>query len=144
MQELKEILQEINSSSDLSVENVVEKIKDELQQKLPDIYSEWESNQFDINHPLIQDHIFSIAIRDSYAKLLELCKKGAETLLCIAAKHGYTKIVENLLENGAKTDVKTGYCKRAPLHSAAQYGHIQVVEVLLKKGAKVDLQDGKG
>lgn len=53
MQELKEILQEINSSSDLSVENVVEKIKDELQQKLPDIYSEWESNQFDINHPLI-------------------------------------------------------------------------------------------
>ncbi len=116
---LRLILQEVNSSPDLSAENVVEKIKDELQQKLPDIYSEWESNQFDINHTF------------------EVLNCG---LLLIAAKNGCGKVVKHLIKSGANVNVQDVW-KKTSLHYSAQYGYMQVVEVLLEEGADVNAQD---
>ncbi len=134
----KAILEEVNSSPDLSKENLIDRIKDKLQQANQLIYGDWEKSKFDINHLFIQDFVLSKLAKDD-EKLLKFFLKQGETLLCVAARHGCIKVVKNLLENAAKIDVKVKY-GTAPLHGAAAYGHTQVVELLLKEGAKVNLQ----
>ncbi len=138
----KAILEEVNSSPDLNKENLIDRIKDELKKRNQLIYDDWKKSEFDINHLFIQDFILSKLAKDD-EELLKLFMNQGETLLCVAARHGCIKAVKNLLENGAKTDIKIKY-GAAPLHESAAYGHTQIVEVLLRKGAKVDLQSEDG
>ncbi|XP_072918547.1 CARD- and ANK-domain containing inflammasome adapter protein [Hemitrygon akajei] len=57
-----------------------------------------------------------------------------ETLLHIAATHGHVKIIEYLLNKGAKLEVKDNK-GQSPLHRAAEKGHTAAAKVLLQAGA---------
>ncbi|QDH19018.1 ankyrin repeat domain-containing protein [Wolbachia endosymbiont of Carposina sasakii] len=119
---LRLILQEVNSSPDLSKENLIDRIKDKLQQENQLIYDEWKKNEFDIN----------------YTFIVLKCN-----LLLIAAENGYEKVVRYLTKNGANVNVQDEW-EKTSLHYSAQHGHAQVVEVLLEEGADVNAQDKDG
>lgn len=63
--------------------------------------------------------------------------KNGRTPLHIAAKEGFTDIIELLIKSSATVDV-LGYEKRTALHEAALNAKYQAVEILLKYGAQVD------
>ncbi|MEE6525879.1 hypothetical protein FKM82_026173 [Ascaphus truei] len=56
------------------------------------------------------------------------------TPLHVASHYGNIKMVNYLLQHGAKVNAKTknGY---TPLHQAAQQGHTHIINVLLQHGA---------
>ncbi|WP_341810393.1 ankyrin repeat domain-containing protein [Wolbachia endosymbiont (group A) of Volucella bombylans] len=119
---LRLTLQEVNSSPDLSKENLIDRIKDKLQQENQLTYDEWKKNEFDIN----------------YTFIVLKCN-----LLLIAAENGYEKVVRYLTKNGANVNVQDEW-EKTSLHYSAQHGHAQVVEVLLEEGADVNAQDKDG
>ncbi|WP_265026857.1 ankyrin repeat domain-containing protein [Wolbachia endosymbiont (group A) of Bombylius major] len=110
----KEILGAVNKETDLSKDNVIDKIKEELK-KYPEEYKKWEEAGFGVNHLFEDDQL---------------------TLLHLAASCGYAKIVNLLIENDASVDVE--YKGVTPLHRAVGGGHTDIVEILVKNGAKVD------
>uniref|UniRef100_UPI00398E5A1E CARD- and ANK-domain containing inflammasome adapter protein n=1 Tax=Pristiophorus japonicus TaxID=55135 RepID=UPI00398E5A1E len=59
-----------------------------------------------------------------------------ETLLHIAAAHGHVKIIEYLLNKGAKIEVRDNK-GQSPLHRAAEKGHIGAAKMLLQAGAHI-------
>ncbi|XP_031621038.1 tonsoku-like protein [Contarinia nasturtii] len=63
-----------------------------------------------------------------------------------AANHGFTEIVELLLDNGATINDKggTGCEGFTPLHDACGNGVLNVVELLLNRGANATLKNDKG
>lgn len=62
-----------------------------------------------------------------------------------AANYGYPKVVEALLEAGARVNDPGGtLCEGiTPLHDALSNGHFSVADVLLDKGASVLVRDKK-
>lgn len=74
---------------------------------------------------------------------LEALNTEGRTALHLAAKYGHLKMVEFLLEKGAKPDAQ-GYDGQTPLHLAAEAGEFQVVAALLAQGASANLQDSVG
>ncbi|MDR2832025.1 MAG: ankyrin repeat domain-containing protein [Rickettsiales bacterium] len=83
----KEILSAVSKETDLSRDNVIEKIKEKLKaENGEDEYKKWEEAGFDVNH------------------LFE-GKDDKLTLLHLAASRGYAKIVNLLIENDASVDV---------------------------------------
>ncbi|MDE5060479.1 ankyrin repeat domain-containing protein [Wolbachia endosymbiont of Drosophila aff. chauvacae BK-2020] len=138
---LKEILQEINDQG-FNKDNIIDKIKDKLQEEDPRVYNGWKDNKFDIDHLFLPGIMLRMIAKDT--KLTGFFIEYERTLLYVAAEHGHIQIVENLLDNGAKTGIKNGYCKEAPLHVAAKHGHIRIVEILSKKEADIDLKNRYG
>ena len=65
------------------------------------------------------------------------------TALHLAALHGHLNVVELLLDNGAKTDVRDSW-NCTPLHNAAGKGHKEIVEELISFGANPDMETLKG
>ena len=97
---------------------------------------------------LHQDSWFLEAVRKNHiADVRALIKMGAdinpqfnvciESPLFLAIYHGHKEMVETLLKNGAKTDIKVsdGYY---PLHFAANLGKKEIVQILINHGANVD------
>jgi len=66
-----------------------------------------------------------------------------EPVLFAAIREGHNAIVELLLDNGAKLNVKGRY-KEPPLHAAAYSGHKDVIALLLRKGADVNRKGAHG
>ena len=56
-----------------------------------------------------------------------------ETALLIAATNGYADAIQELLEHGANTEIRTNGW--SPLNIAAHHGHVDAVRALLKGGA---------
>ncbi len=100
---LRSILQGVNSSLDLSKENLIDRIKDKLQQENQLIYDEWKKSEFDIN----------------YMFVVLKCN-----LLITAAENGYKKVVRYLTKNGANVNVQDKW-EKTSLHYSAQHGHTQ-------------------
>ncbi|WP_265034973.1 MULTISPECIES: ankyrin repeat domain-containing protein [unclassified Wolbachia] len=152
---LRLILQEVNSSPDLSKENLIDRIKDKLQQENQLIYDEWKKSEFDINYTFIilKCNLLLIAAENGYEKVVRyLTKNGAnvnvqdeweKTSLHYSAQHGHTQVVEVLLEEGAGVNAQDED-KGTPLHYAAKHGHTKTVKLLLKNGANINLQDEGG
>ncbi|XP_032885049.1 ankyrin-1-like [Amblyraja radiata] len=59
-----------------------------------------------------------------------------ETLLHIASSHGHVRIIEYLLNKGAKLEVRDNK-GQSPLHRAAEKGHTAAVQALLQAGAHI-------
>ncbi|WP_410542250.1 ankyrin repeat domain-containing protein [Wolbachia endosymbiont of Tetranychus urticae] len=116
---LETVLGKIEVKKDLNQDNIIEKIKTELEEQDQGLYKDWEEGKFDVNY------VFS----------LSFCIEC--TLLTIAAENGYTNIVNVLLEKRADVNRKN-WCDMTPLHLAAENGHVDVVKVLLEKGADVN------
>lgn len=152
---LRLILQEVNSSPDLSKENLIDRIKDKLQQENQLIYDEWKKSEFDINYTFIvlKCNLLLIAAENGYEKVVRyLTKNGAnvnvqdeweKTSLHYSAQHGYTQVVEVLLEEGAGVNAQDED-KGTPLHYAAKHRHAKTVKLLLKNRANINLQDKDG
>lgn len=80
----------------------------------------------------------------------ELLKKGANanyrefrsgrSLLFEAADYRKRRIVELLLQHGAKVDEEDNN-RRTPLSIAAEVDSLKIIQTLLKSGAKIDSQD---
>jgi len=66
-----------------------------------------------------------------------LCNLEGGTVLHLAAKLGYTDIVNDLIKNVEDINPVNGD-GQTPLHLAAQNGHIDIVRALIEKGAKID------
>ncbi|WP_353271076.1 ankyrin repeat domain-containing protein [Wolbachia endosymbiont (group A) of Alloplasta piceator] len=152
---LRLTLQEVNSSPDLSKENLIDRIKDKLQQENQLTYDEWKKNEFDINYTFIvlKCNLLLIAAENGYEKVVRyLTKNGANvnaqnedkgTPLHYAAYSGHIEVVKHLIKKEADVNVVDRY-GRSPLHYAAENGYTQVVEVLLEEGADVNAQDKDG
>jgi hypothetical protein len=105
---LKEILQEINDQG-FNKDNIIDKIKDKLQEKDPRVYNGWKDNKFDIDHLFLPGIILHMIAKDT--KLTGFFIEYERTLY-VAAEHGHIQIVENLLDNGAKTGIKMDIAKK--------------------------------
>lgn len=85
---------------------------------------------------------------DGFEKILTspenmLCTFKGGTTLHLAARLGYTEIVNDLIKNVEDIDPVNGDGE-TPLHLAAKDGHIGTVLALIEKGAKVDAVDKLG
>ena len=73
---------------------------------------------------------------------VNVTSKYGETALHWAVENGHTAIVNLLLVNGAKVDVK--YDGVTALHIAVHYGHREIVEALVNAGADVNVTNKYG
>jgi len=154
--EWKEILGGINSAQDLDDKNIINKIKEKLREKYPNVYKEWKKKLFNINHlfSFKTKHIHNVSTLLHISACCGLSnivkvilKVGAEVN---AVDHRYQDTslhrvashtnITNLLVRGAGVDFMHK-SERTPLHLAAENGHTSIVEVLLTKGAHVNAVD---
>ncbi|WP_245970143.1 ankyrin repeat domain-containing protein [Wolbachia endosymbiont of Bemisia tabaci] len=119
------MLEEINDTSGLSKNNIVERIKIKLERI--DL-RRWEDSGFNINH------IFT-----THSDLDPV----ETTLLHFAAKSGYENIVIALIEHGAYVDAWDNY-RSTPLHFAAESDNENIVRTLIEHGACVNVWDNCG
>ena len=97
--------------------------------------------------------IINAVIENDMDKVLFLLESGAclntrtcmgMSLINLAASRGLHKMVNVLLENGAKIHDKEPDTENTPLHFAVENRHDNVVETLLKLGADVDTKNIHG
>ena len=71
--------------------------------------------------------------------------KNGKTALHIACYNGYTRIVNLLLTNNAKVNIKS-LDGRTPLHATCAwgYGNKEIIETLIKNGVEINAVDKKG
>ncbi|WP_353279890.1 ankyrin repeat domain-containing protein [Wolbachia endosymbiont (group A) of Ennomos erosarius] len=133
---LKTVLRTIEAKKDLNKDNIIDKIKTELEEQDQDLYEEWEEDEFGVNHG------FSLNISGIEYSKLPLLIIAAQNVYTqnVYTQNGYKKTVEALIKAGANVNA-VDQCKRTPLHHAALNGCVDTVEVLLKEGAKVDSVD---
>lgn len=87
--------------------------------------------------------------KDQIAVVTLLLSNGASvndgssgsTPLHLASKHGFAKLVEYLLTQGALVDTRDCRPGMAPLHAASKEGHADIVNMLLSSGAIIDARD---
>ncbi|WP_265022580.1 ankyrin repeat domain-containing protein [Wolbachia endosymbiont (group B) of Ischnura elegans] len=126
---LEKVLRTIEAEKDLNLNNIIEKIKTELEEQDQGLYKEWEKGAFDVNHG------FSLNISGiEYSKF---------PLLIIAARNGYTKTVGVLLGVGADINEKDSFSCTALCH-AALCGRKEIVEFLISKEADVNAKGSFG
>lgn len=70
-------------------------------------------------------------------QIIKVADKDEWTALLYAARFGRLKVVEYLLQNGAKID-EMDVDRYTALHHAAAFGHKKTCEFLVKKGAKIN------
>ncbi|WP_245970092.1 ankyrin repeat domain-containing protein [Wolbachia endosymbiont of Bemisia tabaci] len=150
---LSEILSTIN---DLNENNIIERVKEELEKEDPDTYKKWQDNGFNINYTFDdQSTLLHIAARNDLVKIAELLiKKGGNvntadqdgcTPLHCAAHNGHTEIVELLLDTGANVDA-VSQAESTALHHAvsAENCQVEIVKAIIEKEAAVDIADKYG
>ena len=116
--------------------------------------------EFLINHSkeldpkaINEKEILLLAVKNDYTEIAtELLKlnldvniqnsKG-ETPLSIASKLGNLAIVNLLLENGAKINIKDSEYGETPLHKAVWNGNVEIVGKLLANGANGNIKDNQ-
>lgn len=113
------LLSLVNVDKDLSKDNVIEKIQNELK-RYSKKYEEWEKSGFDINY----------VFKDG--------KKA--TLLHLAASYTLENIVNALIEKGANVNEK-GVRGETPLHETTHLKSINIANILIEKGADVNSID---
>ena len=68
---------------------------------------------------------------------------SSETLLHLACRLGLVDIIQDLLDRGASTEIKS--CKiGTPLHVSARSGKLRAMELLLDSGADIEARNGSG
>ncbi|QWE33115.1 MULTISPECIES: ankyrin repeat domain-containing protein [unclassified Wolbachia] len=149
--EYERLLKILRTISDLNENNIIERVKEELEKEDPDTYKKWQDNGFNINYTFDdQSTLLHIAARNDLVKIAELLiKKGANvdavnkvkrTPLHAAVLFCYTEVIKVLIENGVNVNVADqNGC--TPLHCAAHNENKEIVELLLNKGANVDAVD---
>ncbi|BET37156.1 ankyrin repeat domain-containing protein [Wolbachia pipientis] len=152
--EYERLLKILRTISDLNENNIIERVKEELEKEDPDTYKKWQDNGFNINYTFDdQSTLLHIAARNDLVKIAELLiKKGGNVNtadqdgwnpLHFAVASGSIGVVEILIANGVNVNVadQNGF---TPLHCAAHNANKEIVELLLDKGANVDAVNQNG
>lgn len=107
--------------------DILEAIKNELEEKYQAVCQEWKEKDFNV------DHLFDVSF--TIFDNLKL------TLLHIAAYNGHLEIVKHLIEKGAKVNSvnEGGY---TPLHFAIEENRLDIVKYLVDKGANRYIKNG--
>lgn len=74
---------------------------------------------------------------------IHLYDNHEDTLLHVAAREGHLPIVEFLIKNGTKVDVRNRR-KQTSLHLAAHNGHNKIIDYLLTNGANIEAVEDEG
>lgn len=76
--EYERLLKILRTISDLNENNIIERVKEELEKEDPDTYKKWQDNGFNINYTFDdQSTLLHIAARNDLVKIAELLiKKG--------------------------------------------------------------------
>ncbi len=119
---LEKVLRTIEAEKDLNLNNIIEKIQEELKKQNQDLHEEWKKVEFDVNH------LFSQEL----------------TLLHVAARRGFENVAKVLVAVGADVNKKDSKCEKIPLHLAAENGRAEVVEFFLNRGISVNVMDKEG
>ncbi|WGJ62762.1 ankyrin repeat domain-containing protein [Wolbachia endosymbiont of Frankliniella intonsa] len=119
------MLEEINDTSGLSKNNIVERIKMKLERI--DLRS-WKDSGFNINH------IFT-----THSDLDPV----ETTLLHFAAKSGYENVVRALIACEADVNARD-WDRCTPLHFAAEWNHKGILDILIESEANVNACDNDG
>ncbi|WP_353276313.1 ankyrin repeat domain-containing protein [Wolbachia endosymbiont (group B) of Villa cingulata] len=152
--EYERLLKILRTISDLNENNIIERVKEELEKEDPDTYKKWQDNGFNINYTFDdQSTLLHIAARNDLVKIAELLiKKGGNVNtadqdgwnpLHFAVASGSIGVVEILIANGVNVNVadQNGF---TPSHCAAHNENKEIVELLLDKGANVDAVNQNG
>ncbi|WP_353280522.1 ankyrin repeat domain-containing protein [Wolbachia endosymbiont (group B) of Cyclophora punctaria] len=152
--EYERLLKILRTISDLNENNIIERVKEELEKEDSDTYKKWQDNEFNINYTFDdQSTLLHIAARNDLVKIAELLiKKGGNVNtadqdgwnpLHFAVASGSIGVVEILIANGVNVNVadQNGF---TPLHCAAHNENKEIVELLLDKGANVDAVNQNG
>lgn len=152
--EYERLLKILRTISDLNENNIIERVKEELEKEDPDTYKKWQDNGFNINYTFDdQSTLLHIAARNDLVKIAELLiKKGGNVNtadqdgwnpLHFAVASGSIGVVEILIANGVNVNVadQNGF---TPLHCAAHNENKEIVELILDKGANVDAVNQNG
>lgn len=152
--EYERLLKILRTISDLNENNIIERVKEELEKEDPDTYKKWQDNGFNINYTFDdQSTLLHIAARNDLVKIAELLiKKGGNVntadqdgwnTLHFAAASSSIGVVEILIANGVNVNVadQNGF---TPLHCAAHNENKEIVELILDKGANVDAVNQNG
>jgi len=129
MKDIKTILQELNSITDLNKENVMAKMVDVLNTNDPHLKLSAINGRFTLK---ITNRGSLISEEEA---TFEMC-----TLLHVAAASNNERMVKLLIELGADVNSKDA-CDLTPLHYAAMYGKTEIEKLLIEKGAEVDPKD---
>ncbi|WP_353284772.1 ankyrin repeat domain-containing protein [Wolbachia endosymbiont (group A) of Lasioglossum fulvicorne] len=157
---ITDILKEINALPGLSVDNVIEKIENEMKTRYeagkiwPDTFENWKEAGFDVNYKWYNDKaLLHYAAEGGRERVIDaLIQNGANievedkyrnTPLHYAAANGHVEVAKTLIDKGADVN-KTGGCEATPLHYAVECGHMEAAKVLINKGAKVNVVDRLG
>ncbi|KAL9052569.1 MAG: hypothetical protein Q9162_005317 [Coniocarpon cinnabarinum] len=79
--------------------------------------------------------ILNLFNSDKHAPDVNAADGKGKTALHHAAELGHGDVVEFLLNQSAKTELRTKQTHYTPLHLAAEHGHADVIQTLLKHGA---------
>ncbi|UIP91429.1 ankyrin repeat domain-containing protein [Wolbachia pipientis] len=147
-----ELLSLVNVDKDLSKDNVIEKIQNELKRYSKE-YEEWEKSGFDINYVFKDGEkvtLLHLAASCNLENIVNaLIEKGAnvnekgaggKTPLCGAVLCDNMVMVDALIKEGADVN-SVDILRRTPLHWAALRGNMVMVDALIKKGADVNSVD---
>ena len=85
--------------------------------------------------------IVQYLLSDDISENPSLTRGNNFTPLHAASMHGFTQVVELLIEKGANVNIQTDPQKYAPIHSASFGGHLETIKVLVKNGADVTLRN---
>lgn len=154
---LHEILETLNNDQNLDSSNIVEKIKQEFERKMNELYPQWDTckhkyklckkeykswqeSGFPLDYPL------RIAARNGYMNILKaMIEAGTNisgdikyTPLHEAVEDGCIEMLQFLLENGANVNAKTEVSEETPLYLAVKKGNVEMIELLIEKGANVN------
>ncbi|WP_395460388.1 ankyrin repeat domain-containing protein [Wolbachia endosymbiont (group B) of Myelois circumvoluta] len=148
------LLKILRTISDLNENNIIERVKEELEKEDPDTYKKWQDNGFNINYTFDdQSTLLHIAARNDLVKIAELLIKKGDNVntadqdgwntLHFAAASSSIGVVEILIANGVNVNVadQNGF---TPLHCAAHNENKEIVELILDKGANVDAVNQNG
>nr|WP_255359856.1 ankyrin repeat domain-containing protein [Wolbachia endosymbiont of Laodelphax striatellus] len=150
-----ELLNLVNDDKNLSKDNVIEIIQNELKRHSKE-YEEWEKSGFDINYVLKDGgkatllHLAASCNLENIANAL--IEKGAnvnekdvrgDTPLHNTTYLDSINIAKALIEKGADVNA-VNIWERTPLHCAALYGHMDLVKALIERGANVNAVDKSG
>uniref|UniRef100_A0A0K6S734 Uncharacterized protein n=1 Tax=Chromera velia CCMP2878 TaxID=1169474 RepID=A0A0K6S734_9ALVE len=100
-----------------------------------------EGNQADVVDTLLERGVSPNACRKSQKQQFLFQPSPQTSAIITAASHGYTDIVEKLLEKGADVNVVDKRHQKTPLFIAAEKGRQQTARVLIRRGAYLEVKD---
>ncbi|GFR13600.1 hypothetical protein TNCT_444961 [Trichonephila clavata] len=129
---LHEILETLSNDQNLDSTNIVEKIKQEFERRMDELYPQWDTCKH--KYKLCKKEYKSW--QKSGFSLDHDFKEGGK-LLHLAAKCNYLNVIKCLKDRGAGIDIQN-WRGNNPLHEAVEDGRQEMVQFLLENGANIN------